>query len=61
VTAAEQAVELWLVGMTPEVLALVRRSALATALGEERIFFDLEDAVAKYQQTRAGIGAPKSG
>ncbi len=46
----EQGISLWLVGLTPEVLAMVRRSPLGPALGEERMFFNLEDAVTKYQR-----------
>jgi len=53
-TAAEQrwreaGVMLWLAGLTPDVYALVRRSPLGEALGEERLFFNLEMAVANYQ------------
>ena len=53
-TAAEQrwreaGVMLWLAGLTPDVYAVVRRSPLGEALGEERLFFNLELAVARYQ------------
>jgi anti-anti-sigma regulatory factor len=53
-TAAEQrwreaGVMLWLAGLTPDVYAVVRRSPLGEALGEERLFFNLEMAVANYQ------------
>jgi MFS superfamily sulfate permease-like transporter len=44
----ERGVTLWLVGLTPEVLAMVQRSPLGQALGSERMFFNLEQAVAKY-------------
>jgi high affinity sulfate transporter 1 len=40
---------LWLVGLNPGVLAMVQRSALGQTLGRERMFFNLEQAVAKYQ------------
>ncbi|HYC11029.1 MAG TPA: SulP family inorganic anion transporter [Steroidobacteraceae bacterium] len=40
---------LCLAGLNPEVLALVRRSPLGAALGNERMFFDLEQAVVKCQ------------
>jgi high affinity sulfate transporter 1 len=46
----EHGVTLWLVGLTPEVLAMVRRAPLGQTLGDERMFFNLEDAVAKYQR-----------
>lgn len=52
-TEAEQrqraaGVELWLVGLTPEVLAMVQRAPLGRALGNERMFFNMEQAVARY-------------
>jgi sulfate permease, SulP family len=40
---------LCLAGLNPEVLALVRRSPLGEALGNERMYFDLEQAVVKCQ------------
>ncbi|MBO9512497.1 MAG: SulP family inorganic anion transporter [Variovorax sp.] len=43
--------EIWLVGLTPDVMRLVRRSALNDALGRERMFARLEDAVAKFEST----------
>jgi high affinity sulfate transporter 1 len=45
-----------LTGLNPRVLELVRRCPLAATLGRERMFFDVEQAVAKYQ----GIGAGES-
>ena len=44
----EQGVLLWLVGLNPEVLAVVQRSTLGEILGRERMHFTLELAVAKY-------------
>jgi high affinity sulfate transporter 1 len=44
----KRGVELWLVGLTPEVLEMVRRSPLGQALGEPRMFFNLEQAVARF-------------
>ncbi len=41
-------VSLWLVGLNPEVLAMVQRSSLGEVLGRERMHFNLEVAVAKY-------------
>jgi sulfate permease, SulP family len=40
---------LWLVGLQPTVLATVQRSPLGKTLGRERMFFNLEQAVAKYK------------
>ena len=44
----ESGVLLWLVGLNPEVLAMVQRSSLGQTLGSERMFFNLEEAVARY-------------
>jgi MFS superfamily sulfate permease-like transporter len=45
----QNGVLLWLVGASPGVLAVVQRSTLGEALGRDRMFFNLEQAVAKYQ------------
>ena len=45
----EKGVVLWLCGLTPRVLEMVRRSPLGAALGQERMFYDVEQAVASYQ------------
>jgi SulP family sulfate permease len=42
-------VTVWLVGLNPGVLAMVRSSPLGEALGKERMFHNLEQAVAHYQ------------
>lgn len=44
----ERGVQLWLVGMNPEVLTVVQRSPLGRALGREGMHFNLEMAVEKY-------------
>ena len=49
----EQDVLLWLVHLNLGVLAMVQRSPLGTLLGRERMFFNLEQAVAKYQASVA--------
>ena len=46
-------VMVWLVGLNPEVLATVQRSSLGQVLGRERMFFNLELAVAKYLESSA--------
>ena len=43
-------VQLWLVGLSPEVLAIIQRSSLGAFLGRERLLFDLETAVRNYQK-----------
>jgi high affinity sulfate transporter 1 len=45
----EDGVFLWLVGLNPGVLAMVQNSPLGQTMGRERMFFNLEQAVAKYQ------------
>lgn len=45
----ERGVLLWLVGLNPRVLAMVQHSPLGERLGRERMFFNLEQAIAKYQ------------
>jgi SulP family sulfate permease len=49
----ERGVLLWLVGLNQEVLAMVMRSSLGETLGRERMFFNLELAVAKYLKLQA--------
>jgi len=44
----ERGVEMWLVGLNPEVLQVVQRAPLGARLGRERMLFNLETAVAKY-------------
>ena len=50
----EAGITLWLVGLTPEVLELVQRSPLGRALGDEHMFWNVEQAVARYQGSPAG-------
>jgi MFS superfamily sulfate permease-like transporter len=45
----ENGVLLWLVGLTPGVLNVVQHSPLGEALGRERMFFNLEQAVDKFR------------
>jgi SulP family sulfate permease len=44
----DRGVTVWLVGLNPEVLAMVQRSPLGAVLGRERMFHNLELAVANY-------------
>ena len=39
---------LWLVGLNPNVLTMVKKSSLGETLGRERMFFNLETAVSRY-------------
>ena len=53
----ERGVFLWLVGLNPEVLRVVQNSQLGETLGRERMLFNLEAAVKKYEQIRFLTGA----
>ena len=44
----ERGISVWLVGLTPDVLTAVRRSPFGQAVGQENMFFTLDQAVAKY-------------
>jgi SulP family sulfate permease len=46
----ERGVELWLAALNPDVLDVVQRSALGRTLGRERMVFNLETAVERYQK-----------
>ncbi len=52
----ENGVMLWLVGLNPGVLGVVQRSPLGEALGRETMFFNLEQALARYQSVGSGPG-----
>ncbi len=49
----EHGVRLWLIGMSPKVLAIVQRSPLGQMLRQEGMFFNLEIAVAHYLSNTA--------
>jgi anti-anti-sigma factor len=44
----DRGVSFWLVGLNPEVLAVIQRSSLGEVLGRERMHFSLELALATY-------------
>jgi MFS superfamily sulfate permease-like transporter len=46
--AKERGVTIWLVGMTPQVLTIVRRSPFGQSIGQDRMIFTLEQAVTKH-------------
>ena len=48
----ERGITVWLVGLTPDVLTAVRRSPFGKALGQERMFFNLDQAVARHLAAR---------
>ena len=59
--AKERGISVWLVGLTPGVLAAVRRSPFGQAVGQERMFFNLDQAVAKYLASQQGPVARPTG
>ena len=55
----ERGIQVWLVGMSPGVLAIVQRSALGEMLQREGMHFNLEIAVARYvSDTAAANDSP---
>jgi hypothetical protein len=42
---------LWLAALNPAVLEVVQRSKLGAVLGRERMFFNVEGAVEKFERT----------
>ena len=54
----ERGIRLWLVGMNPEVLSMIKKSSLEGTLGREGMHFNLETALTKYLResvaTKAG-------
>ena len=50
---SQHGVQLWLIGMTPRVLAIIQRSPLGQLLGREGMHFNLEIAVAHYLDNAA--------
>jgi high affinity sulfate transporter 1 len=44
-----QGIQLWLTALNPEPLNIIRRSSLGEVLGNERLFFNMEQAVEAYQ------------
>lgn len=47
--ASDNGQQLWLAGLTPAVLEAVRHAGLAERLGRERMFFDANAAIHRYQ------------
>ncbi len=48
-TLRNSGITLWLAGLTPAALDLVRKSPLGSVLGRERMCFDVAHAVSRYQ------------
>jgi MFS superfamily sulfate permease-like transporter len=47
---AESGVEVWLAGLNPGVLEMVRHSGLADRLGRERMLFNARAAIERYRE-----------
>jgi sulfate permease, SulP family len=45
-------ISVWVVGLTPDVLTAVRRSPFGQAVGDERMFFNMEQVVDRYLATQ---------
>jgi MFS superfamily sulfate permease-like transporter len=54
----ESGISLWLIALNPEPLGLVQKSALGTALGRERMYFTVEQAVKSFLR-QSGEAAPQ--
>ena len=50
IRATDQGATLWLAGLNPSVLEVVRRSGLADRLGRERMMFNARAAIKRYQE-----------
>ena len=53
----EAGITLWLSALNPEALDVVRRSPLGQAVGSQRMFFNLRDAVKAYENDSRGSRA----
>lgn len=52
--SAARGFELWLVGLNPGVLEVVRRAGLADRLGRDRLLFNARTAIERWQARKAG-------
>jgi SulP family sulfate permease len=55
--ATERGAIVWLVGLNPGVLEVVRSSGLADRLGQERMLFNARAAIERYQALQAPSNA----
>src|SRR5208283_3927374 len=51
----EHGIALWLTALNPEAYKAVMRSSLGRALGPERMFFNLSEAVAAFEKSRPAV------
>ncbi len=52
----ERGVVLWLVGLNPDVLEVVRKAGLDQRLGRERMLFNVHAAIERYQAQQPAAG-----
>jgi hypothetical protein len=55
--AAEAGIELWLAGLNPGVLEMVRHAGLDRRLGRERLLFNAREAIERYRSLPPGAAA----
>ena len=58
--ASERGAVLWLVGLNPAVLEVVRNAGLDARLGPERMLFNARAAIARYQALHGAAPQPRS-
>ena len=49
-TLSANGIALWMAALNPDVLAVVQRSSLGATLGRERMYFNMEAAVKRYEE-----------
>jgi len=54
----ERGVIMWVVGLNPEALKVVRKSGLADRLGRDRLLFNAREAIKKFQSLQTDTGTP---
>jgi anti-anti-sigma factor len=55
--ASERGATLWIVGLNPRVLEMVRNAGLDERLGRERLLFNARAAISRYEALQAGARA----
>lgn len=58
--AGERGAVVWLAGLNPGVLEVVRHAGLDRQLGPERMLFNAREAIERYQAQQAGGAAPQA-
>jgi MFS superfamily sulfate permease-like transporter len=58
--ATESGAEIWVVGLNPAVLEMVRNAGLHERLGRERMLFNANEAIHRYQAMQSGAESSTS-